>query len=259
MMVPGLHIKSGLPVFLITWFISGCALAVRPAAADELWNKGELLAEEDFSGDLSNWLAEGDVAASIGGGRLRFEALEKTEVKKGNIWWRKHFTGPLLIEYDYQSATPYGLSMIWWCAHGREGEGLLSFTRSGVYDEYVKGRMNGYHISYHRFDSGVSNLRKSYGFHKLSSNDDPIPIDELDLHHITIYCRQGHIRFIVDGKLVHDFIDRGQPCLEGKAWLHDYPCKGTGAVLTEGRIGIRHTQKQVAYYDNFRIYRLVKP
>ena len=254
-----MHLKSGLPALLAAWLGLGCALAASPAAAEELWERGELLAEEDFSGDLSNWLAEGDVQAGIEHGRLRFEALEKTEVKKGNIWWRENFTGPLLIEYDYQSATPHGLSMIWFLARGREGEDLLSFTRSGVYDEYVKGRMNGYHISYHRFDSGVSNLRKSYGFHLLASNDDPIPVNDLELHHIVIYCRQGHIRFLVDGKLVHDYIDRGQPCLEGKTWHHDYPCKGTGAFFTEGKIGIRHTQKQVAYYDNFRVYRLVKP
>lgn len=259
MVIPGLHIKSSLPAFLIAGLIMGCAVADRPDAADGLWTKGELLAGEDFSGDLSGWLAEGDVRASIEQGRLSFEALEETEVKKGNIWWRKNFTGPLLIEYDYQSATPYGLSMIWWNARGTEGEDLLSFTRSGVYDEYVKGRMNGYHISYHRFDSGVSNLRKSYGFHMLASNDDPVPIDDLELHRIAIYCRKGHIRFSVDGKPVHDFIDSGEPCLEGQAWLHDYPCKGTGPVLTEGKIGIRHTQKQVAYYDNFRVYRLVKP
>jgi hypothetical protein len=259
MVIPGLHIKYRLPALLAAWFVVGCALAVSSAAASELWKKGELLAGEDFSGDLSNWLVEGDVQAAIEQGRLRFEALEKTEVKKGNIWWRIDFSGPLLIEYDYQSATPYGLSMFWFLARGKQGEDLLSFTRSGVYDEYVKGRMNGYHISYHRFDSGVSNLRKSYGFHMLSSHDDPIPINDLDLHHITIYCCQGHIRFLVDGKLVHDFIDRGQPCLEGETWHHDYPCKGTGAVLTEGKIGIRHTQKQVAYYDNFRVYRLVKP
>jgi len=259
MAVPDIRIKFFLPALLAAWFSLGWALDASPGAAGELWEKGELLAGEDFSGDFSNWLSEGDVRAGIEQGRLRFEALEQTEVKKGNVWWKKEFAGPLLIEYDYQSATPYGLSMIWFLARGKQGEDLLSFTRSGVYDEYVKGRINGYHISYHRFDSGVSNLRKSYGFHMLATNDDPVPIDNLESHHIAIYCRQGRIRFMVDGKPVHDFIDRGQPCLEGKAWLHDYPCKGTGAVFTEGKIGIRHTQKQVAYYDNFRVYRLVKP
>ncbi|HUU29598.1 MAG TPA: DUF1961 family protein [archaeon] len=249
-----------VPGILSLFFVLGLiACANQLSAKESLWQKSELLAREDFSGNLGDWLIEGDVQARIEDGRLRFEAAAETGVEKGNIWWRKHFRGPIQIEYDYQSATPYGLSMVWWHAHGRGGEDLFSYERSGVYDEYVKGRMNGYHISYHRFNSGVSNLRKSYGFHLLASNSDPIPIADLEPHHIVIYNQDNRIRFEVDGKLVHDFIDKGEGCIGGKEWLHEFPCQGTGPNFTQGKLGLRHTQKQVAYYDNFRVYRLVKP
>ncbi|MEA2062392.1 MAG: DUF1961 family protein, partial [Gemmatimonadota bacterium] len=175
------------------------------------------------------------------------------------IWLRKHFSGPVRIEYDYQSATEHGLSMIWWHAHGRKGEDLFSWERDGSYEPYVSGRLNGYHISYHRFGSGASNFRKAHGFHMVATAVDPIPASDLNTHHIVIYSRDGHNRFLVDGKLVHDFHDEGKPCLEGDAWVHEFPCQGTGLALTEGKIGIRHTQRQVAYYDNFKVYRLVKP
>ena len=245
-------------ICLIGAVILGCGRR-KTAETDELWKKGELLAEEDFSGDLSDWHFEGDVQAGIVDGRLRFEATETSEVTKGNIWWKKSFSGPIRIEYDYQSATEHGLSMVWWHAAGRNGEDLLSFERSGRYEDYVKGRMNGYHISYHRFGSGACNLRKSYGFHMLATAEDPIVAEDLDLHRISIYNQGNRIRFEVDGRLIHDFFDRGEPCIEGESWNHDAPCPGTGPALAEGKIGIRHTQRQAAFYDNFRVYRLVEP
>ncbi|MFC2076740.1 DUF1961 family protein [candidate division KSB1 bacterium] len=227
--------------------------------ADDLWVKGRLLAGEDFSGSLSNWVVEGDADARIEEGRLRFEATTETDVKKGNIWWRPHFADPIQIEFDYQSATDYGLTMFWWHSHRRDGRDLLSYKRSGIYDEYVLGEMNGYHISFHRFKSGVSNFRKSFGFHMVATQPDPIPLKDLDNHHITIYNRGNHVRFLVDGKLVHDFHDEGKPCLIETEWLHEGPCKGTGKAFSEGKIGIRHTQRQTAFYDNLKVYRLVKP
>ena len=242
------------------WLIflaSICLFAVVQAgAAESLPMRGELLAAEDFSGGLADWMAEGDVDARIEDGRLRFEATENTPEKKGNIWWRKRQSGPVLIEFDYQSATPYGLSMFWFNSHGRGGADLLSIERNGRYDDYVKGPMNGYHVSFHRFDSGVSNLRKSYGFHVLSSAPDPVPMENLEPHHVELWAFGGRIRVLVDGKLVHDVTDDGKTCIEGDAWLHDFPCQGTGEPFVGGYMGIRHTQKQVAYYDNFAVYRL---
>lgn len=223
------------------------------------WERGELLASEDFSDGISGWKAEGDVDARVEDGRLRFEATEKTETKKGNIWWRQRFSGPVMIEFDYQSATEHGLTMFWFNSHGRGGADLLSIERDGRYDDYVKGPINGYHVSFHRFGSGVSNFRKSYGFHVVSSSPDPIEPADLEKHRIQVYCRDGHIRVLVDDKVVHDVIDDGILCTEGEAWLHSYPCQGTGEIFRGGYMGIRHTQKQAAYYDNFRVYRLVEP
>jgi uncharacterized protein DUF1961 len=244
---------SALSILLISAaLLSSCGKA-------DLWIKGELLAGEDFSVNLEDWYREGDVRAEIVDGRLRFEATAATDVEKGNIWWKRHFQGPILIEYDYQSATEHGLTMVWWHAHGRDGEDLLSFQRSGRYEEYVKGRMNGYHCSYHRFGSGACNLRKSYGFHMLATAEDPIPAADLDNHHIRIYNQGQRIRFEVDGRLVHDFSDLSEPCIAGEVWNHTAPCRGTGPALSEGKIGIRHTQRQVAFYDNFKVYRLVEP
>ncbi|MEA1996611.1 MAG: DUF1961 family protein, partial [Gemmatimonadota bacterium] len=257
---PEFPMLKTMHVIFLMLLIPGVLPAQEPASASgKLWQKGELLAKEDFSSGLGDWQAEGDITARIEDGRLRFEATTLTDIKKGNIWLKKDFTGPVLIEYDYQSATIHGLSMVWWNTQGRGGEDLFSFERSGAYIEYVKGKMNGYHISYHRFSTGLSNLRKSYGFHLLSSETDPVQAEDLKVHHIVIYCQGGHIRFEVDGRVVHDYIDKGQPCIGNSDWVHETPCQGTGPALTKGKLGLRHTQKQVAYYDNFKVYRLVEP
>jgi len=63
---------------------------------------------------------------------------------------------------------------------------------------------------------------------------------------------------LVDGELVHDFIDASKPCESESGWLHSLPCEGTGAIPYHGAFGIRMTQKQKAKFDNFRAYRLTK-
>jgi len=244
------------------WLVC-CMLAVCLCSAcgaeTALYVKGELLASEDFGKGLSNWLPEGDIVARIEKGKLYFEATTKTNVKKGNVWWKKHFEGNILIEYEYQSLSENGLSMVFFMSDGRDGKDLFSYKRSGVYDEYIAGKMNGYHISYHRFGSGVSNFRKSFGFHVVASATEPIPAKDLKPHKITIHCQGRRVRFLVDGKVVHDFVDEGKPCLSKTRWKHQVPCRGTGPHFTAGKIGLRHTQKQRAYYDNFKVWRLVKP
>ncbi|MBW7996658.1 MAG: DUF1961 family protein [Candidatus Glassbacteria bacterium] len=246
-------------VVIIVAAVLLATVAGLPEAREDLWRRGEMLASEDFSGGMADWMPEGDVEARVEDGRLRFEATGKTPEKKGNIWWKHRFSGPILIEFDYQSATEHGLTMFWFNSHGRGGADLLSIPRNGRYDDYVKGPMNGYHVSFHRFGSGVCNLRKSYGFHMLASSPDPIAPADLDPHHLEVYAAGGRIRVSVDGELVHEVTDSGDNCIEGDSWLHDYPCSGTGEIWRGGYLGVRHTQSQAAYYDNFRVYRLEQP
>ena len=226
-----------------------------------LWEKGKLLASENFSNNLNEWMSEGAVVAEIENGKLRFESLahDTLKVERGNIWWKKRFEGPILIEYEYRSATQHGLSMVWWFAHSRNDTALLEQQRTGDYKEYIVGNMNGYHISYHRNDSRKTNFRKSYGFHLLSSVVDPVPLKDTSRHTIQIYSQENRFRFLVDGELVHTFTDTGQPCMMGDQWVHEGPCKGTGKPFTNGYIGFRHINEQVAYYDNLKVYRLLKP
>ncbi len=221
------------------------------------YKKTELLAQEDFSENLQDWLLEGKVNASIDKGRLFFVSTDSlVKNPKGNIWWKHNFKSPYLLEFDYQSTTENGLSMLFWNALTLDGSEIVSNQRTGKYEEYVNGDMQAYHFSFHRFGTGVSNLRKAPGFHLLASVDDPIKPLDTAVHKIHIASTGKRQRIFVDYRLILDFTDKGEPCITQEKWQHPLPCKGTGKIPEKGAFGIRHTQKQGAYYDNFKVYRL---
>ena len=222
------------------------------------YTRGELIQSEDFSKGFDHWMPEGKVAARIYDGCLLFESKNKqTENPKGNIWWRVDVNNPFVLEFDYKSLTEYGLSMVFWNATGLDGRDVFSWKRTGRYEEYING-MRAYHVSFHRFGSGKSNIRKAPGFHLVSSVLDPITPNDTLWHRIAIASAGNRQRIYVDGRLIHDFTDEGKPCLNDKSWQHPLPCKGTGGVPNHGAVSIRHTQKQKALYDNFKIYNLNK-
>ncbi len=221
------------------------------------FTKSEILNTEDFSQGLENWMMEGKVSAEIVDGKLYFESLDKEiENPKGNIWWKVNVQSPYILEFDYRSITNHGLSMIFWNAEALNGDDILSWKRTGKYTEYVSDRLRAYNVSFHRFGSNLSNIRKAPGFHLVSSVTDPIEMNDTTTHRIIIASTGNRQQVFVDGKLVHDITDTGQPCVSTTSWQHSLPCVGTGEIPSKGAVGIRHTQKQVAVYDNFKIYRL---
>jgi hypothetical protein len=222
------------------------------------FTKSKILYSEDFSRGLKNWMIEGKVDGKIIRGKLHFESLDDIiENPKGNIWWKVNIQSPYILEFDYKSVTNHGLSMIFWNAEATNGDDVFSWKRTGKYTEYINDRLRAYHVSFHRFGSNLSNVRKAPGFHLISSVPDPIEINDTTTHRITIASTGNRQRIFVDGKLVHDFTDNGQSCISTTTWQHNLPCTGTGEIPVKGAIAIRHTQKQIAIYDNFVVYRLL--
>lgn len=223
------------------------------------YEKGELIASEDFSSNLNNWLTEGKVITKIDDGKLLVESFDlQIDNPKGNIWWKKDFKNPFVLEFEYQSLSKEGLAMVFWNAFGINGEEIFTWERTGKYEEYVNSNLSAYHFSFHRFGSGISNIRKAPGFHLVSSVKDPIDVDDKEKHLIQIVSAENRQKIFVDKKLVHDFLDDSKPCINNQEWQHSLPCIGTGEIPMHGAIGIRHTQNQLAYYDNFKVYSLNK-
>ncbi len=223
------------------------------------YTKGTLLAAEDFSHNLDQWLVEGKVQAKIDNGQLYFESYDpEIENPKGNIWWKQNFKDPYIIEFEFQSVSDHGLTMVFWNAYGQDGKDVFSWERTGKYDEYVNSNLTAYHCTFHRFNTGISNFRKAPGFHLVSSEKDPVDATDRTVHRIVIASTGHRQRFFVDGLLVHDLMDNGTTCTNKKSWQHELPCEGTGPVPVHGAFGIRLTQKQQARFDNIKVYALKK-
>lgn len=224
------------------------------------FKKGELLFSDDFSSNLDNWVCEGDGTIRIRDGKLHIEAIDdgKYGTKKCVVWCKQAFEGPIIIEYTYQSLTEHGLGLFLWNALGRNGEDIFTWQRTGRYQEYIIEKMNMYHVSYNRGKTGISNLRKSYGFHHVSETPDPIPITDLETHTIKIVTYERIIRMYCDGEQTHDVIDTGRLCLTVEGWSHA-KCEGIDPEpLTGGRLGFRHTKRKQALYDNVKVFRALK-
>ena len=221
------------------------------------YEKGAILAKENFSENLDDWLNEGKVITIIDSGQLYMESLDAEIINpKGNIWWKHNFKNPYVIEFDYQSLSDEGLTMVFWNAFGIDGKDIFSWKRTGVYEEYVNSNLTAYHCSFHRFNTGLSNIRKAPGFHLVSSVKDPIDTEDRKRHRIIIASAASWQRIFVDGHLVHDFFDEGKSCISEKEWQHPLPCKGTGSIPMHGAFGIRLTQKQKIRIDNIEVYQL---
>jgi len=72
---------------------------------------------------------------------------------------------------------------------------------------------------------------------------DPIPPVPGGKYHITLLKQGGKIRFFIDGKLAVKFDDDG---------------KTYGPVWGDGKLGLRQMAPSKAYYDNFRVYKVLE-
>ncbi len=76
------------------------ALAVAPLASAA--STGELLASEDFGGDLSRWVVEQTPSGktAVIKGQLDIDDAPGPNDKGGcTVWFKEKFSGPLMIEY----------------------------------------------------------------------------------------------------------------------------------------------------------------
>jgi Domain of unknown function (DUF1961) len=223
------------------------------------YKTGKLLASEYFSDNMNNWIKEGQIISKVDKGQLYIESYDKeVDNPKGNVWWKNDFINPYMIEFECQSLSDEGLIMIFWNAFGLDGKDVFSWERTGKYEEYINSNLTAYHCSLHRFKTGLSNIRKAPGFHLVSSVEDPVDTNDRRVHKIVVASAGNRQRIFVDGKLIHDFIDEGKPCMNEKGWQHILPCKGTGSVPVHGAFGLRLTQNQRVKIDNIRAFSLRK-
>ena len=209
----------------------------------------------DSPGCISDWIAEGSLITTFPGGRMRLEnALDPELGQAANflLWCPEVFPPDIRISWDFRPVREPGLAMLWFAAGGRDGRDLFDSAlapRTGEYQQYHSGDIDGYHLSYfrrrlekeRRFHT--CNLRKSYGFNLVAHAPDPLPnvVDVVDSYHMALARIDGTIRFSIDGLEIIHWTDRGS---------------SFGPVLGEGRIGFRQMAPLIADYSNLVVTRM---
>lgn len=226
-----------------------------PVAGDD-WKKlttierGDLLWEETFDGDLSNWVVEGPSEVRIEDGRLFVKSLTGEGAPRtgmpGVLVWRKgDLPADFVAEWDFTPVSePQGFFLVFFAAKGKGGEDLFDPSlpeRGGRFPAYTRGAINCYHISYCRNYQNSVNLRKNPGLNLVCSTELSVARRPNHTHHVELAKKGGYVRLRVDGEVCLDWLDEGEVL---------------GPVLGAGKFGLREVYDTAGYYDNVRAYRV---
>jgi len=226
-----------------------------PVAGDE-WEeltrieRGDLLWEETFDGDLSNWVVEGPSEVRIEDGRLFVKPLTgegapHTGMPGVLIWRKDDLLADFVAEWDFTPMSePEGFFLVFFAARGKGGEDIFDPSlaeRGGRFPAYTRGDINCYHVSYCRNYQDSVNLRKNAGLNLVCSTELSVVRQPNRTYHVELAKKGGYVRLCVDGKVCLEWLDEGETL---------------GPVLGAGKFGLREVYDTAGYYDNVRAYRL---
>jgi hypothetical protein len=206
--------------------------------------KGKILYADDFSGDLSLWVAEqqGDGSIEIKDGKLRILS------PGGSTVWLKHkLTGPVLIEYTAVMVDEGGphdrvsdLNCFWMAIDPKNPDDLFADTeRGGKFGNYHPMRL--YYVGYGANDNTTTRFRRYPGGGARPLLPEHDLTDKKFMHspnqpiRIQIVSDGSTIQFFRDGEVVYD--------------IHD------PEPFTEGWFGFRTVRNHMTI-DDFKVYRL---
>ena len=222
--------------------------------SEEAWKatstveRGPLLWEETFDGDLSEWVVEGPSEVRIEEGRLFVKPLTGEGAPRSGmpgvlLWRRDDLPADFIAEWDFEPVSePEGFFLVFFAARGRGGEDLFDPAlppRNGEFPAYTRGAINSYHISYCRNYENSVNLRKNFGLHLVASTELAVAREPNRTYHVELAKKGGYIRLRTDGRTSMEWLDEGRTL---------------GPVLGAGKFGLREVYDTAGYYDNIRVY-----
>ncbi len=211
--------------------------------------KTKLLLFDTFDDNTKNWYVEGEGGVFINTqNQLEFDSpLNENGIA---LWSVDDFEDNFQIEYEVTIYPQSALNLVFICAKGLMDEDILTEQdkRTGFINEYTKGKIQGYQISYHSYSEtrhyySKSTVRKIPGQLLLAQTEnDPCTEDKSYL--IDIIKIGNRIIFVVDGNIVHDVRDKG----------------GFGNIHKSGKIGFWFQGGEgtaTATLDNIKCFRLI--
>jgi len=203
-------------VFLASIVVGGACSSSQPMILHTL--------EDRFENEMLNmdeiWLLEGTGTAKVEDGRLVLQ--EDPDGIGVVLWTRADWPSNVEFSFDLSFSNNRGIGVFFFAARGAQGEDLFDTPtkRTGDYDEYIRGDINAYSASFHRYwptgeNNPGANLRRNAGFNLLhAAMPDPI-LEAERIYHVLIRKEGGVIRIEVDGQVIHDYVDEN-PLGEGK-------------------------------------------
>jgi len=166
------------------------------------------------------------------------------------LWCKKELPKDFLFEFDFTPVSEgKGFFLIFFCYKDKEGNDILEEKAwkdreyKTLFKKYVKGKYDGYHISFRRGVSATCNFRKNAGMTLLKQHklDKVLPKDKT--YHVSLYKKGGHMILKVDDTVFMDYTDDGTK---------------NGKVREGGRLALRQVYNAEAFYDNIKITDLSK-
>jgi len=234
------------------WHLLPAPLVLAAAAFAADSRPGELLASDDFAGDLSQWVVEQTPHGTtrLHDGQLEIDDGAGPGEKGGcTVWFRQKFSGPVMIEYEatlIQQGGPNDrvsdLNCFWMAADPQHPDDLFagSAGRGGKFANYDSLRL--YYVGYGANGNVTTRFRRYPG-------DGTRPLDPgkgelLDARFMNVPNRTVRIQLIADGERVQ-FLRDGELIFD----LTD------PSPFREGWFGLRTVRNHMKV-DNFRVYRL---
>jgi hypothetical protein len=218
-----------------------CTEVSHKSAGDEpAYKLGGVLFSNDFSGDLSRWLAEG-TQPTIVDGKTDLDTPVGT-----TVWFKPVIEGDVLIEYDVTVVDKGGpndrvsdLNCFWMATDPCHPENLFAASeeRAGVFANYH--HLNLYYVGYGGNTNSTTRFRRyNNGNRELLGEytDAPHLITPNHRCHIQLICFENLVEFWCDGQRLFRYEDP-QP-------------------YRLGHFGLRTVQNHLIM-DNFRVVRLL--
>lgn len=176
--------------------------------------------QKELSSDT--WFLEGTGQASLENGTLKLS--EDPDGVGAVLWLKQDWPEAFHLALDVTFNNNKGIGVIFFAAKGSDGTDALKpkTPRTGAYDEYIRGVLDSYSLSFHRYwpdgrNNPGSNLRRNSGFH-LIDQCMPDPCLQADrTYRIEITKLGASIKVLVDGEVTHEGRDNGDwgPPLQG--------------------------------------------
>lgn len=221
-------------------FFCGCNVGNKHSAS-------EVIYQDDFEGDLSNWFIEQMPGGSV---RIADGRLEIDDAKGCTVWLRKKLEGPIRIEYDAVIIKKGGprdrgsdLNCFWMAQDPEHIDDLFasSHRRGGEFTNYDYLRL--YYVGYGANYNSTTRFRRYDG----TGAKPLLPEHDLrDDEYMLKYNVPINVQLIADGERIM-YLRHGEVIYD----VHD------PEPYTDGWFGFRTVHNHMTI-DNFKVYRIRK-